>query len=134
MLKFTKARMAEELEIPLENIAFVPQRDFHIDMEMFITPEGVVVIHDEQKAVEFLEELQQTELLNADEEKLVEQCLDNARERSRQLGHIQKKSEEILQQLGMTFKTLPAIFESTVPKKGLELLQWHLFKKRMFRH
>lgn len=54
-LAFTKRMMAEDLKIPLENIVFIPQRVYHIDMELFVTPDGRVVLHDDGLSVKFLE-------------------------------------------------------------------------------
>lgn len=38
--------IADDLQVPVENIAFVPQTHFHIDMEMFVAPNGVDVYVD----------------------------------------------------------------------------------------
>ncbi len=40
--------IAEDLGVPLKNLAIVPQTDFHIDMEMFIAPNGENVYLDER--------------------------------------------------------------------------------------
>lgn len=46
--KITLARqaIADDLHVPVENIAFVPQTHFHIDMEMFVAPNGKDVYVD----------------------------------------------------------------------------------------
>ncbi len=55
LFAFAKEAIAEELEIPLERIAFVFQERLHIDMELFVGPDDHVFLHDEA----LMQELQQ---------------------------------------------------------------------------
>lgn len=112
-LKLTKARMAEELIVSLENIAFVPQMKFHIDMEMFVTPQGEVILHDDQTAIEFLEEIQKVNNFNTEEKYLFEEYWNTLKENSHVSKPIQERRIEILQKLGMDFRLLPSVLEST---------------------
>ncbi len=51
--------IAEDLSVPLESIAFVPQKKFHIDMEMFVAPNKKDVFIDRSsRTPEAIEELQ----------------------------------------------------------------------------
>lgn len=52
--QLTEALIAEELKIPKNRIAFVPQRRLHIDMELFYASQGIVFIHDETSAMQLL--------------------------------------------------------------------------------
>jgi hypothetical protein len=45
---YTKKRISKELGIKLENILYVPQTKFHIDMELFVSPKGTVFINDHE--------------------------------------------------------------------------------------
>lgn len=55
-LTFTKAQIAEDLEIPLNHIAFIPQEEFHIDLRLFVAEDGTIFYHDEQLAQDLLRE------------------------------------------------------------------------------
>lgn len=54
-LEMTKSKIAEELGIPQEKIAFLLQNDFHIDLEMSAIPgKKQVIVHSEQNAIDNL--------------------------------------------------------------------------------
>lgn len=57
MIFLTKERMASELQIPLERVAFVFQERFHIDMELFPGSRDIVFLHDESLTKKLIEEL-----------------------------------------------------------------------------
>lgn len=54
---FAKQTIADELEIPLERIAFVFQERFHIDMELFTGPNDFVFLHDEKLTLDLLQKI-----------------------------------------------------------------------------
>jgi hypothetical protein len=56
MLKLTKEKIAEELQIPLARIAFVFQEQFHIDMELLAGPD-IVFLHDEKLTLDIQESI-----------------------------------------------------------------------------
>jgi hypothetical protein len=118
-LNLTKAAIAADLEIPLKNIAFIPQWKFHIDMEMSVTPEGLVLLHDDRVAVEFLNEIEQTEALKEGEKELLEEYRNTAEEGDLSFKELQKKRIEILQGHKMEICILPAVFESARSKSAL---------------
>ena len=129
-LALTKACMAAELEVPLENIAFLPQSKFHIDMEMFVTPQGEVVIHDDQKAVEFLNEIQLTHILDGDETELFNQYWYTAQEHVASISNMQKMRAEILQKLDIDFRFFPGVFESSAFESALNYCNGIFAKSR----
>ncbi len=57
LLAFAKQTIAQELEIPLERIAFVFHERFHIDMELFAGPNDCVFLHDEALMAEWKKKL-----------------------------------------------------------------------------
>ncbi len=111
-LRLTKALIAEELEVPLENIAFVPQYDFHIDMEMFVTPGGTVAVNDDEGVVQFLETLKNTQALFPKEKRLVEDCLVSAKFRAALFQAGRQSRIEMLKEKNFSICTIPAIFEA----------------------
>ncbi|MBX7066957.1 MAG: hypothetical protein K1X28_06985 [Parachlamydiales bacterium] len=61
--EYAKRIIAQELEIPLENIAFIHQSDFHIDLECFVSPCGRIVFLDDPKtALKMLENIADDDL------------------------------------------------------------------------
>ncbi|MBM3207726.1 MAG: hypothetical protein FJZ57_03865 [Chlamydiae bacterium] len=48
--------IAEDLQLPLDSIGFIPQLDFHIDLSIFVAPGGKVFIHDEEQVLSLLPE------------------------------------------------------------------------------
>ncbi len=55
-LRLTKIKIAEELIIPEDQIAFLIQENFHIDLDVFAGPDDVGFVHDEEMAISFLRE------------------------------------------------------------------------------
>ena len=53
-VQLTKSLISKELKVPLNNIAFVFQNHFHIDLDLLVTSEGNVCFHDETKSKKLL--------------------------------------------------------------------------------
>ncbi|MDP1608561.1 MAG: hypothetical protein Q8L98_04515 [Chlamydiales bacterium] len=49
MIFLTKEKIAEELQIKSERIAYIYQTSFHIDMEVFAGPNDIIFMHNERK-------------------------------------------------------------------------------------
>lgn len=111
-LELTKIHIANELGVPLANIVFIPQRKFHIDMELFVTPNGKIILHDDQKAIELLEDIRKTDHLCEEEKKLFQQYQIFAEKRLMVTKEIHERQKELLQRSGIDFDTLPAVFEA----------------------
>jgi hypothetical protein len=111
-LLLTKKCMANELGLPMQNIIFMPQTKFHIDMEMFIAPNGEVVLHDDDETLYFLNKLYSTTYLDREERDLFFCYYAAAQERAKAFSAIQKKRIEILQQEGMRYRLFPGILEA----------------------
>lgn len=118
-LKLTKACIAEELRVPPQNIAFVPQSVFHIDMEMSVTPKGVVILHEDQKALEFLNEIEESTNLSADEEILLQAYKKTALEGVVHFNSIREKRMQILIEHQIEFHIFPAVFRAPAFKSAL---------------
>lgn len=112
-LELTKVQIANELGVPLANIAFIPQKKFHIDMELFVTPRGKVILHDDQKALQLLEDIRKTYNLCDEENDLFQQYQINAEHRLIASKLIHERQKELLQRSGIDFDTLPAVFEAS---------------------
>lgn len=110
-LMLTKNYIANELELKSENIVFIPQTQFHLDMEMFVTPTGEVVLHDDFKALEFLDEMKSD--LDAEEEELFKDYQKAALEKAYSLQSIQQIRQEILSNFELKLCFLPLIFEAS---------------------
>lgn len=79
-----KRRMAmelisEELGIPLKDIAFLYQENFHIDLDVLTGPNGIVFLHDEELAIKVL--TARREQNRPHEVEVLEGYLKNAHER-----------------------------------------------------
>ncbi|MBS0652443.1 MAG: hypothetical protein JSR39_02825 [Verrucomicrobia bacterium] len=55
-LQLTKTVMAKELGVSDQNLVILPQKKFHLDMEMFLGSGSVVYVHDERLAQKELSE------------------------------------------------------------------------------
>jgi hypothetical protein len=111
-LNFTKKRMAEELKVPLKNLIIIPQTTFHIDMELFVTPEGQVGLHDDAQTLKILKRLPPAER-NQAETHLINGFTQNATRNRDKFTEIRKKRIQILKDRGVPFVHIPGIFKST---------------------
>jgi hypothetical protein len=74
-VEITRALIAEEIDVEEENILFLPQTEYHIDMELFVTPDGKIAIHDPNAVLSFLRTINYDEL--TDEEKIIYQEIES---------------------------------------------------------
>jgi hypothetical protein len=111
-LTLTKICIAEELEIPLNKIAFLPQGSFHLDMELFITPHGEVILHDDEKVINFLNEDQFSEIQDKDIQDLLVKYKINAENKSRISMNFFEKRKVVLNSTQIRYRYIPAVFES----------------------
>jgi hypothetical protein len=113
-LLLTRQAMADDLGISLENLIIIPQTMFHIDMELFVTPDGEVVIHDDGLAIQFIKELHQQDknLLNRREKRLYKEFLHTAKKRLKEGAFITEERNKILSDAGLTIRFLPSVFHS----------------------
>jgi hypothetical protein len=114
--KRTKEYIAEDLELPEANLIFIPQLKFHIDMEMFVTPEGEVLLHDDQLVLECLKQIEgesEKRPLNEEQQKLLEEFRETAQENLEKFKkEYQSEQLKILHNSGCKVHLLPAIFEA----------------------
>jgi hypothetical protein len=110
-LKHTKEYIAGDLELPVENLLFVPQWKFHIDLELVVTPEGEVMLHDDQLSLEFLKKIEKEESLDLEQQQLLQEFKKRAEERIEKFQPFQNKRIEILRNHGCQVHLLPAVFE-----------------------
>ncbi|WP_068467992.1 hypothetical protein [Candidatus Protochlamydia phocaeensis] len=118
-LRLTKQRMAQELRVPLANCVFIPQDHFHIDMQMFVTPDGKVVLHDNKKALKFLNVIEKSEDLTRKERLILRQFQKKALKGMEKCGANQKKRIALLKKQGVSVLTMPAVFNADYPKVSL---------------
>ncbi len=120
-LLFTKKIMAEELGVSLDNLIILPQTMFHIDTELFVTPDEKIALHDDQLAKELIENLltENENTLSNEEKILYNEFLENAEHRIEEGDSILGERDEILKNSGLTIQLLPALFESKKSKISL---------------
>ncbi len=130
-LTHTKELMAEDLGISKSNLILVPQRKFHIDMEMMTTVEGEVLLHDEVKASLFLEELMdKSNRFNKRECDLISRLREDANNKL-VFCEVKNRIEEILASRGIPVMSLPLSYESPSDRivlnyaNGIHLKMWN---------
>lgn len=109
-LNITKNKMAEELEIYPENLIFIPQAEFHIDMNLFVTPSGEVILHNSKKTIEFLQSIQTHTILLGESEEFVNAYLATAMTNATLFNEVEEKQERVLQTHNLRYQTLPLTF------------------------
>jgi len=115
--KITKEKISQEIKVPLDQIAFINQYHFHIDLECMILPDGWGLIHDEEQAISFLFNLPDETYEN---EKTIDAYLKAAKERKLHFEQHQKQTCLELERIGCKCILIPAVFEA----KGEETLNF----------
>lgn len=87
-LDLTKQTIASEIEVPLEHIIFLPQTGFHIDLELTVTPEGRVLLHDCALALNQLGLIKEDNM-NSDQKLFLTSYLVKAQKRYKSFKSIQ---------------------------------------------
>lgn len=113
IIRKTKRLMAQDLGIDEKDVAFIPQTQFHIDMELFVLPEGRVVLHDPEKVEGFLEPIRQQAGQNGDSLDLLNAYVSNAKKEAAKNREIRERRIEILRAHQIDIETLPAIFKAS---------------------
>ncbi len=119
MLEETKKCIAEELEIPLAHMAFVPQTEFHIDKELCVTPKGEVILQDDQKTDEFLRNIKGSTVFHPDEALLFLAYEKTNLEHLQSYKEILQKRKQILESHGLKVHPVPAVLEALEYKSSL---------------
>ncbi len=111
-------QIAEELGIKKENVTFIPQFDFHIDMHYRPLNDGQIAIPDYEAGINVLKELiqdietnnvQNNELLNKKEEYL--KLINKLEEMKTKTAEISKEAEEELTRQGYEIVRVPSFTE-----------------------
>lgn len=108
-LLYTKKLIALDLEMEEENIAFIPQEDFHIDLKLFVTEDGTVFYHDEKLAQELLQEQGITDYLLDPEKLAVNQ-------------KVLREIEKIIPSIGSRLERVPGAFSSLSKKLTINFM------------
>lgn len=109
-IKLTKSIISLDLGIPLDRIVFVPQRNYHIDLEMNVTPSGEVLLHDPQKVVDTVENLLIKRSNTEEEVQLLEEFLQEAKHEVELHAETVALIKQTLETAGFTVKLLPLSF------------------------
>ncbi len=81
-LALTKRVIAAELGIPEKNIAYIPQGEFHIDMDLTPLPGGDVLVHEEAEVIKVLSSWDETRIGPLDPARLKNSVPSLLREKS----------------------------------------------------
>lgn len=111
-LRVTKQTIAKELGLDLEDVAIIPQRGYHIDLELCAMPDGRIMLHDPGMVEEFLKQLSE----KASGEKtvdLLKKYAINAKKDAEKHGKTLKKTLKILKDHHIISECLPAVFRSS---------------------
>ena len=112
-IEITQQKIAEELQITLPDVLFIPQATFHIDMELTVTPNGKIWLHDEQKVLDLLQDLPTS---SSDGSLLIEEYKKKAEMRKVAFQELQEIRKEIFQQSGIETLLIPGIFDAPEPE------------------
>jgi hypothetical protein len=119
-LQMTKQIISEELEIPFENLLFVPQTRFHIDLEMFITPYGEVVVNDSKKVIHFVNKiLKKARNLEKGEQEILLEYKSMADLYIRLHNEVQERRNDLFKKHAIKYQVMPLIFESPCAMSSL---------------
>ncbi len=111
-LALTKECIAAELEVDLEDIAFIPQTRFHIDMELFVTPTGEIILHDDQRVEGFLNRIRLVENLTKRQAHLLDRYTETAHKCTSVFAKVRESQRRTLGANRMAYHSLPLIFEA----------------------
>ena len=79
---------AQETGIPRQNLAFVSQPGFHVDMHMRPLAPGQILLNDYEKSIEFLENAKKTVQPDSVEAREIEAMLTDTRAKKDQMQPI----------------------------------------------
>ena len=98
-----KLQIAEDLGLKPENITYIPQADFHIDMYYRPLQKGVVAVPDFEKGIEILKGMDLPDILNNNKDEYISR-LEEVRDR---VFLKLKKAENILTEAGYEMVKIP---------------------------
>lgn len=111
-LQLTKEKIALDTEIGLDNIVFLPQKYFHIDLDTLVTPNGEVIMHDESTTISFLNHLLLDIALSNQEKSLIEDYLKTATENEFRFRDIMQARKMRLNEKHIPYRLMPFSFVS----------------------
>lgn len=110
-LSLTKQCVAEDLEVPLKDITFLPQTTYHIDMELFVMPDGTVILHDAKKTEELLDKISQEGSFSFAEADLLYQYRRQTAKDVIAFSALQKQRLSMLSAQNIDVHTMPAVLK-----------------------
>lgn len=116
-LAMTKQVIAEDLNVHQDNIAFVPQSDFHIDLELLVTPQGEVILQSDTKSLQVLSELEETNQLDEAQAALLDTYKRESKEQIALRNPVLEGQRKALKKARIPFRELPLNFAS--PEKSV---------------
>ncbi len=119
-MDITKDIFAQDLGIPRQNLVFVSQPGFHLDMQMRPLAPGQILLNDQTQTIAMLEKAKEKVQPGSWEERELNQMLVNARQ---QEALMQPLTEEIASQLaaaGLQVVRAPGRMESRMEKLIVE--------------
>lgn len=118
-LAITAQVIADELGLPSEDIAYLPQTDFHLDLEICVTPAGKVILQSEEKTLELLAELEELYPLSPGESSLLEDYRETAESKKAISSQIAEERRKALKEAGIAFQELPFVLEAPAQDSAL---------------
>ena len=110
-LDIAKDVMAKDVGIPRNNIAFVPQPEFHIDMFMRPLGPGQVMISDYDATIKFLEDAKKKATPGSWEEREIDSMLQDARDKKAAMQPIVDEIAKQLKAAGLEVVRAPGAME-----------------------
>lgn len=111
-INLCKQVIAQELEVPLKNIAFVYQNHFHIDLDLLVTPEGDILIHDEIQSSQILKNhISNTSYRK--ESEMLNRYLEYSTSKQKIVSMINEKNRVILAEIGCNMHLIPGSFSAS---------------------
>ncbi|NNM42897.1 MAG: hypothetical protein HKM07_00955 [Chlamydiae bacterium] len=114
-LEITKEVITSELGVQKEHLAIVDQGEFHIDMEIFTTKNGVAFIHDERSCLFALQAIRRAVELqspNSDLLQVIEKYENASVEREEACTKRNKRIVEALQSIGCSVNLISGIYRA----------------------
>lgn len=109
--ELAKRIIAKDLGIPHENIIYLQQGQFHIDMESFATPDNVVFLHDDRESLTCLSRVRP--LIEEEDLEVLNQYVKQAIGRYKSTESRNKKNKEALEKAGCRVILVGGDFQAT---------------------
>jgi hypothetical protein len=127
-LQLVQEKIAAELNLPQDAIAYLWQTDFHIDKEIFPATENVVYMHSDQLAIDLIKKWlpQATEK----DRKILESYYANAVERDKKSKKMIEYNAKQVQSIGCRLIPIAGIFEGEREGDHLNFMNGLFFNDR----